>query len=60
VAVAKGLDIDDHPLAHRDSALDRRLAHLRQQHDIVGRLWPEIEGRLVLENIEIGGGHQFQ
>src|SRR5215469_6516319 len=37
VAVGKGLDVDDHPLAHCEPSFDRRRAHMRQQHDIVER-----------------------
>jgi hypothetical protein len=56
VAVGEGLDVDDHPLAHRDAALDRRRAHMRQQHDIVERGEARVDRRLVLEHVEAGAG----
>jgi hypothetical protein len=56
VAIGEGLDVDDDLFAHREAALDRRRAHMRQEHDIVEGPEAWVDGRRVLEDVEAGAG----
>src|SRR5439155_1664826 len=59
VSVQEGLDIDDHLLAHVDTAFECGRAHVRQQYDLAYACELDqlrIDGRLVLENIEARAG----
>jgi len=52
VSVQEGLDIDDHLLAHVDTAFECGRAHVRQQYDLAYACELDqlrIDGRLVLE-----------
>src|SRR3984885_2128971 len=55
MAVHERVDVEDDLLAHIDTALERRRAEMRQQHDFSGpreldQFWAH--SRLVLENVE--------
>ena len=59
VAIEKGLDVDDHLLAHVDAAFDRGRAHVRQQHDLALAREPRelgVDRGLVLEHVEARAG----
>src|SRR6056297_3589100 len=52
VAVVKGLDIDDHLLAHLDPSLDRRRSHMRQEHHVLQFTQARVDLGPVLVDIE--------
>ncbi|MPL89866.1 hypothetical protein SDC9_35908 [bioreactor metagenome] len=57
VPVGKGLDVDDHLLAHLGAALDRGRAHMRQQHHVRQVAQLGVELGAIFEHVEPGAGN---